>query len=167
MMGTAKNGIFSPIVRLAKRLVGKERFLSFRGRVIGAHTKVIQAFVDTSDSPFGCLALEKLFELADLDGDGTVDRDELERALKKLGFYHLSSGQIDSIMKRADEDDNCNARCPDRIVGTFIRSNKEVGLTGPCPQVSSTTKSSSRRRRRRSRRTSSSSRRTTARSWAS
>ena len=107
MMGTAKNGIFSPIVRLAKRLVGKERFLSFRGRVIGAHTKVIQAFVDTSDSPFGCLALEKLFELADLDGDGTVDRDELERALKKLGFYHLSAGQIDAIMKRADEDDNC------------------------------------------------------------
>ena len=107
MMGTAKNGIFSPIVRLAKRLVGKERFLSFRGRVIGAHTKVIQAFVDTSDSPFGCLALEKLFELADLDGDGTVDRDELEKALKKLGFYHLSAGQIDAIMKRADEDDNC------------------------------------------------------------
>ena len=112
MMGTAKNGIFSPIVRLAKRLVGKERFMSFRGRVIGAHTKVIQAFVDTSDSPFGCLALEKLFELADLDGDGTVDRDELERALKKLGFYHLSAGQIDAIMKRADEDDNCNVRCP-------------------------------------------------------
>ena len=41
MMGTAKNGIFSPIVRLAKRLVGKERFLSFRGRVIGsAQTKL-------------------------------------------------------------------------------------------------------------------------------
>ena len=151
MMGTAKNGIFSPIVRLAKRLVGKERFLSFRGRVIGAHTKVIQAFVDTSDSPFGCLALEKLFELADLDGDGTVDRDELERALKKLGFYHLSAGQIDAIMKRADEDDNCNARCPDRSVGTFIIHSTDAhpsGLTGPCPQVSSTTKSSSRRPRR-------------------
>ena len=40
-------------------------------------------------------------------GDGTVDRDELERALKKLGFYHLSSAQIDAIMNRADEDDNC------------------------------------------------------------
>jgi len=165
MMGTAKNGIFSPIVRLAKRIVGKERFLSFRGRVIGAHTKVIQAFVDTSDSPFGCLALEKLFELADLDGDGTVDRDELERALKKLGFYHLSAGQIDAIMKRADEDDNCNARCPDRSVGTFIIHSTDAhpsGLTGPCPQVSSTTKSSSRRPRRRSRRTSSSSPKTTA-----
>ena len=97
-------------MRLAKRLVGKERFLSFRGRVIGAHTKVIQAFVDTSDSAVRLLvALEKLFELADLDGDGTVDRDELERALKKLGFYHLSAGQIDAIMKSADEDDNCNA----------------------------------------------------------
>ena len=35
MMGGAKNGIFTPVVRLAKRLVGKERFLSFRGRVIG------------------------------------------------------------------------------------------------------------------------------------
>ena len=107
LMGGAKNGIFSPVVRLAKRLVGKERFLSFRGRVIGAHTKVIQAFVDTSDSPFGCLALEKLFEMADLDGDGTIDRDELEKALKKLGFYHLSGAQLDAIMKRADEDDNC------------------------------------------------------------
>ena len=107
MMGGAKNGIFTPVVRLAKRLVGKERFLSFRGRVIGAHTKVIQAFVDTSDSPFGCLALEKLFEMADLDGDGTIDRDELEKALKKLGFYHLSGAQLDAIMKRADEDDNC------------------------------------------------------------
>ena len=129
MMGTAKNGIFSPIVRLAKRIVGKERFLSFRGRVIGAHTKVIQAFVDTSDSPFGCLALEKLFELADLDGDGTVDRDELERALKKLGFYHLSAGQIDAIMKRADEDDNCTARCPDRSVGTFIIHSYRMSRT--------------------------------------
>ena len=94
MMGTAKNGIFSPIVRLAKRLVGKERFLSFRGRVIGAHTKVIQAFVDTR-SPFGCLALEKLFELADLD-ETTPSTATAEKALKKLGFYHLSSGQIDA-----------------------------------------------------------------------
>ena len=48
-------------------------------QVIGAHTKVIQAFVDTSDSPFGCLALEKLFELADLDG---ADRVEISRSLR-------------------------------------------------------------------------------------
>ena len=54
-----------------------------------------------------------------------MDRDELERALKKLGFYHLSAGQIDAIMKRADEDDNCTARCPDRSVGTFIIHSTE------------------------------------------
>ena len=42
----------------------------------------------------------------DPDG-GTIDRDELEKALKKLGFYHLSGAQLDAIMKRADEDDNC------------------------------------------------------------
>ena len=83
-MGGAKNGIFTPLVRVVKRLVGKERFLSFRGRVIGAHTKVIQAFVDTSDSPFGCLALEKLFEMADLDGDGAMGESDLEACLRRL-----------------------------------------------------------------------------------
>ena len=107
MMGGAKNGIFTPLVKLGKRVVGNKRFLSFRGRVIGAHTKVIQAFVETSDSPFGCLALSKLFEIADIDGDGTIDRDELKVALKKLGFTHLKDTQIDQIMKRADDDDNC------------------------------------------------------------
>jgi hypothetical protein len=106
-MGGAKNGIFTPLVKLGKRIVGGPRFLRFRGRVIGAHTKVIQAFVETSDSPFGCLALQKLFELADVDGSGTIDRDELKVALKKLGFTHLKDAQIDQIMKRADDDENC------------------------------------------------------------
>ena len=44
-MGGAKNGIFSPIVRLAKRIVGKERFLSFRGRVIGGAQIKLCAFL--------------------------------------------------------------------------------------------------------------------------
>ena len=48
MMGTAKNGIFSPIVRLAKRLVGKERFLSFRGRVIGSAQTNLCVLLDTT-----------------------------------------------------------------------------------------------------------------------
>merc|ERR1712196_719282 len=68
---------------------------------------VIQAFVDTADSPFGCMALEKLFEIADVDGSGTIDRTELELALKKLGFSHLTEAQIDKIMDKADSDDNC------------------------------------------------------------
>ena len=51
--------------------------------MISEHTKVIQAFVETSDSPFGCLALKKLFELADVDQSGSVDREELKAALLK------------------------------------------------------------------------------------
>merc|ERR1712023_561855 len=97
-MGGAKDGLFTPIVKFTKRIVGKERFLSFRSKVIAEHTKVIQAFVDTADSPFGCMALEKLFEIADVDGSGTIDRTELELALKKLGFSHLTEAQIDKIM---------------------------------------------------------------------
>ena len=106
-MGTAKNGIFTPLVKLTKWAVGEDRFLSFRARVIGEHTKVIQAFVDTADTPFGCIALEKLFDIADVDGSGTIDRAELELALKKLGFTHLTESQIDKIMDKADGDDNC------------------------------------------------------------
>ena len=68
---------------------------------------MIQAFVDTADTPFGCIALEKLFDIADVDGSGTIDRAELELALKKLGFTHLTESQIDTIMKKADGDDNC------------------------------------------------------------
>ena len=55
---------------------------------------MIQAFVETSDSPFGCLALKKLFELADVDQSGSVDREELKAALLKLGFSHLSEKQV-------------------------------------------------------------------------
>ena len=106
-MGTAKNGIFTPLVKLGKWAIGEERFLSVRARIIGEHTKVIQAFVDTADTPFGCMALEQLFELADVDGSGTIDREELELALKKLGFSHLTESQIDKIMDKADGDDNC------------------------------------------------------------
>ena len=46
LMGGAKNGLFTPIVRLAKRIVGKERFLSFRGRVIGGAQIKLCAFLD-------------------------------------------------------------------------------------------------------------------------
>ena len=40
LMGGAKNGIFTPIVLLTKRLMGKDKFNSFRGNVIAQHTKV-------------------------------------------------------------------------------------------------------------------------------
>ena len=104
-MGPAKDGPFTPLVKLTKSIMGKERFLPFRAKVIAEHTKVIQAFVETADSPFGCMALKQLFELADVDGNGTIDRDELKTALRKLGFTHLSYAQIDKILERAYGDD--------------------------------------------------------------
>ena len=62
-MGGAKDGPFTPLVKLTKRIMGEKNFLPFRAKVISKHTEVIQSFVETSDSPFGCMALEKLFEL--------------------------------------------------------------------------------------------------------
>jgi len=106
-MGGAKDGPFTPLVKLTKRVMGEQRFLKFRANVISEHTKVIQAFVETSDSPFGCIALKKMFELADMDGSGAIDGQELKAALRRLGFSHLSDDQIDKILARADADDNC------------------------------------------------------------
>lgn len=106
VMGGAKDGPFTPLVKLTSRIMGKDRFLKFRANVISEHTKVIQAFVDTSDSASGQIALKKLFEIADMDGNGTIDREELKVALNKLGFTHLKDKQIDGILDRADKDEN-------------------------------------------------------------
>ena len=45
---------------------------------------MIAAFVDTSVSPFGQIALKKLFEAADKDGSGTLDKTEVRAALEAL-----------------------------------------------------------------------------------
>ena len=55
-----------------------------RGKVIAEHSKVIAAFVDTSERPFGQIALKKLFEAADTDGSGTLDKEEVRNALTAL-----------------------------------------------------------------------------------
>ena len=105
-MGGGKEGIFTPAVQVTKKVMGEERFTELKYDLIGKHTKVIQAFVDTSVSPVGTIALKKLFQLADMDHNGSIDRDELGAALRKLGFSHLSTKQIDQILNRADKDDN-------------------------------------------------------------
>jgi hypothetical protein len=55
-----------------------------RGKVIAEHSKVIANFVDTSESPFGRIALKRLFEAADADGNGTLDKEEVRAALNAL-----------------------------------------------------------------------------------
>ena len=59
-----QEGIFAPAVKLTADVVGRKELNAFRASVIAQHTKVIGAFVDTSESPFGQIALKALFEAA-------------------------------------------------------------------------------------------------------
>merc|ERR1711939_363115 len=100
MMGgkNAKVGLFSPLVYGAKAALGEQELLQLRSKVIGK-------FVDTHESPFGQLALKTLFEAADTDGSGDLDKKEVEAALKALGFS-VEEKTVDGIVGRADVDDN-------------------------------------------------------------
>merc|ERR1712178_45769 len=63
--------------------------------------------IDTSDSQIGQWTLRKLFEAADEDGSGELDREELKAALKKLGFEWLDDDKkIDNVVKKGDKDDD-------------------------------------------------------------
>mmetsp|Transcript_12510 Transcript_12510/g.37565 ORF Transcript_12510/g.37565 Transcript_12510/m.37565 type:complete len:184 (+) Transcript_12510:186-737(+) len=106
MAAEAKRGIFSPVVDGAKAVMGKDELNKLRAKVIGEHSKVISNFVDTSESKFGRIALQKLFDAADTDGNGVLDPEEVKAALWALGFKHLKDKQVQSIFARADTDEN-------------------------------------------------------------
>jgi len=101
-----QEGIFAPAVKLAVQAMGRKELNAFRASVIAEHTKVISAFVDTSDSKFGQIALKKMFEAADKDGNGTLDKEEVKAALYALGFTFVDDKQIKQIFKKADKDKN-------------------------------------------------------------
>ena len=86
--------------------MGRKELNAFRASVIAEHTKVISAFVDTSDSKFGRITLQAMFEAADKDGNGTLDRREVRDALHALGFTFIEDKQLDKIFSRADENDD-------------------------------------------------------------
>eukprot|EP00538_Stauroneis_constricta_P005041 CAMPEP_0119549146 /NCGR_PEP_ID=MMETSP1352-20130426/2912_1 /TAXON_ID=265584 /ORGANISM="Stauroneis constricta, Strain CCMP1120" /LENGTH=234 /DNA_ID=CAMNT_0007594623 /DNA_START=127 /DNA_END=831 /DNA_ORIENTATION=- len=96
-----KDGVFAPVVRLAKGVAGEETINQLRGKVIGLHSKAIANFVETYDTPTGQAALKFLFQLADVDKSGAIDEEELAAGLRKLGF-ELSEKQIQGIFSRAD-----------------------------------------------------------------
>ena len=98
----ATMGLFAPVVAGAKALLGEQELNKLRGEVIAQHSKVISAFVDTSESPFGQLVLRRMFEAADKDGNGTLDRQEVRDALHALGFTFIEKKQIDQIIGRGD-----------------------------------------------------------------
>merc|ERR1712147_312149 len=73
---------------------------------ITKHSKVIAEFVDTSESPFGQLVLRRMFDYADKDGNGSLDKEEVRAALNDLGFTFIDNKQVDLIFKKADSDKN-------------------------------------------------------------
>lgn len=99
-------GVFSPIVRVAKTVVGDDEINKIRAKVISVHSDTIKGFVNTSDSPFGQATLSVLFKLIDKDGDGKIDSDELKDAVSALGFSWLQEKQINGILKRADTNND-------------------------------------------------------------
>merc|ERR1719174_2962687 len=92
-------GIFAPAVLGAKAVMGTKELNAMRAEIILQHSKVINSFVDTSESPFGQIALKRLFEAADKDGNGTLDREEIKDALYALGFTFVKDKQLDTIMQ--------------------------------------------------------------------
>lgn len=103
--GHGKSGIFAPVVVLAKNIVGEEELNKIRGKAIGLHSKVIGGFVDTHETPIGETALRALFQLADVNKNGSIEEEELATALRTLGF-DLKENQIKGIFERADKDGN-------------------------------------------------------------
>mmetsp|Transcript_34505 Transcript_34505/g.81335 ORF Transcript_34505/g.81335 Transcript_34505/m.81335 type:complete len:211 (+) Transcript_34505:202-834(+) len=99
-------GIFAPAVLLTKDIVGDAKLNKLRGKIIGMHSDVIGRFTETAQTEFGNQVLKVLFTLADKDGDGTIDEEELTVALRSLGFDFLKEKQIAGIFDRADGDKN-------------------------------------------------------------
>mmetsp|Transcript_19200 Transcript_19200/g.39495 ORF Transcript_19200/g.39495 Transcript_19200/m.39495 type:complete len:213 (+) Transcript_19200:69-707(+) len=102
------DGLFAPAVIVAKEIIGVKELNKLRGKIISLHSDVIGKFTETAQSEFGNQVLKVLFTLADKNGDGTIDEEELAIALNALGFDFLKDKQIAGIFKRADGDDNGN-----------------------------------------------------------
>mmetsp|Transcript_9357 Transcript_9357/g.23296 ORF Transcript_9357/g.23296 Transcript_9357/m.23296 type:complete len:212 (-) Transcript_9357:115-750(-) len=99
-------GLFAPAVIVAKEIIGAKELNKLRGKIIAMHSDVIGKFTETAQSEFGNQVLKVLFTLADKNGDGTIDEEELAVALDALGFDFLKEKQIAGIFKRADGDEN-------------------------------------------------------------
>lgn len=101
-----KEGIFSPVVYAAKAIMGENELNQLRAKAISMHTKVIGAFVGTHDTPVGNVVSKTLYSAIDANGDGVLCENEVQSALKTLGFTWLQEKQVKGIVKRADKDKN-------------------------------------------------------------
>ena len=99
-------GIFSPLVYLSKDIMGEDKLNKLRAEIISMHSKVIKEFVDTSETRFGLFAMVVLFNIIDKNRTGTLEEEEMEEALRALGFSWLKEKHTEKIFKRADTDGN-------------------------------------------------------------
>jgi len=132
--GHKQDGLFAPVVQVAKKVLGEEKLNKVRGKAIGVHSDVIRGFVETSDSEFGQIALKTLFRMADADKNGRIDEAELRKAMKFLGFTHLKEKQISGIFARADKDgdgtldfEEFKAEAPKTLKTNLIKLAKSNG----------------------------------------
>lgn len=102
----AKRGLFSPAVDKTKDIIGEEKLIQLRAKVILEHSKVIGKFVDTSESKFGRIALKTLFTAADSNGDGQLSVEEVRDACNALGFSWLDTEKVEKLVSKADIDEN-------------------------------------------------------------
>jgi EF-hand domain pair len=101
-----ESGIFTPAVLLTKKVLGEEQLNKIRAKAIAGHSNVIGSFVETAETAFGNEVLKQLFYIADQDRSGTIETNELKKALQSLGFDWLQEKQIQGILERADKNQN-------------------------------------------------------------
>lgn len=96
-----KEGVFSPVVQVAKAALGEDKLNKIRGKVIGVHSDIISSFVETHDSVLGNAVIKHIYGLFDENKDGKLDANELRSAFETFGFSWLQEKQVDGIVKRA------------------------------------------------------------------
>jgi len=101
-----QTGPFSPLVLALKKLLGEEKLNKLRAKGISLHSDVINRFIETANTKFGQSTLVALFNLADRNGDGLLQQEEVASALASLGFTWLQQKQVLGILERADKDKN-------------------------------------------------------------
>jgi len=104
--GAAKDGPFTPTVVGFKVLMGDENLNSLRNYFIKLHGEVQEAAIDTHETETGQALMGWLFEQADKDGNGVIDKAELMEAMEKLNFSWMDEKRIDKLIKKADKNDN-------------------------------------------------------------
>eukprot|EP00977_Amphora_coffeiformis_P017946 scaffold6030_cov199-Amphora_coffeaeformis.AAC.10 len=129
-----KEGIFAPAVKLGKMILGEGELNRIRGNAIALHSDAIKNFVSTAETSFGNTVLRALFKAADRNGNGTIEMEELEAALKTLGFQFLEEKQIMGIFKRAGGEekgfltmDEFMAEAPKTLKTNLVKLAKKNG----------------------------------------